>query len=45
MAADYLRVAGALMRIMSDPEAEARLRAAASPAEFLEVLGAREMKL
>jgi mannitol/fructose-specific phosphotransferase system IIA component (Ntr-type) len=45
MAADYLRLAGALMRILSDPEAEERLHTAASAQEFLEVLGAREMKL
>src|SRR4051794_10237944 len=31
MAADYLRVAGALMRILSDPAAEERLRTATDP--------------
>jgi mannitol/fructose-specific phosphotransferase system IIA component (Ntr-type) len=45
MAADYLRVAGALMRILSDPAAEERLRSAPTAQEFLEVLGAGELKM
>ncbi len=45
LAADYLRVAGALMRIFSDPTSEAALRAAATRAEFIEILDTAEMKL
>lgn len=45
LAADYLRVAGALMRILSDAGAEERLRLARTPQEFLDVLSATEMKL
>jgi mannitol/fructose-specific phosphotransferase system IIA component (Ntr-type) len=45
LAGDYLRVVGALMRIFSDPHAEALLRTATTKQEFLEVLGAGEMKL
>jgi mannitol/fructose-specific phosphotransferase system IIA component (Ntr-type) len=45
MASDYLRVAGALMRILSDPVSEERLRTATTAESFLEVLGSAEMKL
>ncbi len=45
LAADYLRIIGALARIFRSPEAEARFGNAQSPAEFLQLLGAAEMKL
>ncbi len=45
MASDYLRIAGALMRIFTDPEAEAALHAAATREEFVAVLTRLERKL
>jgi len=45
MAADYLRVAGALMRIFSDSAREEALRAARTRQEFVEILATAEMKL
>lgn len=45
MASDYLRIAGALMRIFKDTNAEQELRGASSPAEFVEVLCRLETKL
>lgn len=45
LASDYLRIAGALMRIFKDTSAEAELRQASSPAEFVEVLCRLERKL
>ncbi len=45
LAADYLRIIGALARIFKDVGAESSLRLAASAADFLEILTEREMKL
>jgi PTS system fructose-specific IIC component len=45
MASDYLRIAGALMRIFKDPAAEERLRRARTPGEFVDELSALERKL
>ena len=45
MAADYLRLVGALMRIFKEPETEAALRAAPTRQAFVEALGRFEMKL
>lgn len=45
MASDYLRIAGALMRIFKDANAEQELRKASSPAEFVEVLSRLEKRL
>jgi mannitol/fructose-specific phosphotransferase system IIA component (Ntr-type) len=44
MASDYLRIAGALMRIFSDPETESELRAAATREKFVASLGRLELK-
>jgi len=45
LASDYLRIIGALARIFKKKSTEARLRAAATPAEFLAVLVNKEMAL
>ena len=45
MTSDYLRIAGALMRIFKDPACEQELRTARTPAEFVEALSALERKL
>jgi mannitol/fructose-specific phosphotransferase system IIA component (Ntr-type) len=45
LAADYLRIIGALARIFKDPKSRDRLRQAESPEKFLELLAAAEMKL
>jgi PTS system nitrogen regulatory IIA component len=45
LAADYLRIVGLLARIVKSPQSESRLRAAASGAEFVEVLSRLEAKL
>ena len=45
LASDYLRIIGALARIFKDPNAEAGLRAATKPEEFLAVLVKKEMLL
>jgi len=45
LASDYLRIIGALARIFKKKSAEARLRSAASPAEFLAELVKKEMVL
>ena len=45
LAADYLRIIGALTRIFKDPAAKDRLRDAKSPEEFVQLLAAAEMKL
>lgn len=45
MAADYLRIAGALMRLLKDPEAERAVREAASPGAFVAALSRLERKL
>jgi len=45
LAADYLRIIGALARIFKDPAARSGLRQAATAEEFLQLLGAAEMKL
>ncbi|MGC3988486.1 MAG: PTS sugar transporter subunit IIA [Chthoniobacteraceae bacterium] len=43
MAADYLRIVGALARIFRDPAGEKKLRAMTDPAEFIHYLVAREI--
>ena len=45
LASDYLRIIGALARIFKKKETEARLRTAATPAEFLAELVKKEMVL
>ena len=45
MAADYLRIVGALMRLMTDPETEASVRESKTPAEFVSALSGLERKL
>lgn len=45
MAADYLRIIGALARIFKENAAESALRAANNPTEFLQLLTEWEMKL
>lgn len=45
LASDYLRIAGSLMRIFKDPNAEKELHAATTPAEFIAVLSRVEKKL
>jgi PTS system fructose-specific IIC component len=45
MASDYLRIAGALMRIFSDAETEAELRAAATREAFVAALARLELKV
>jgi len=45
LAADYLRIIGALARIFKAPVSREMLRNAASTEEFLEILAAAEMKL
>ncbi|RYD75128.1 MAG: hypothetical protein EOP84_18790 [Verrucomicrobiaceae bacterium] len=45
MAADYLRIAGALMRLFKEPEAERDLHATTSSGEFIKVLCRLERKL
>jgi len=45
LAADYLRIIGAMTRIFRDRAAADRLRQAEKPAEFLQLLAAAEMKL
>jgi len=45
LAADYLRIVGLLARVFKDPAAEAELRAAATGADFVELLSRREAKL
>lgn len=45
MAADYLRLVGALMRIFKDPETEEALHTAATRQAFVEILGRLEIKL
>ena len=45
LAADYLRIIGALARVFSDNAAELDLRKAARAEDFLAILAAHEMKL
>jgi mannitol/fructose-specific phosphotransferase system IIA component (Ntr-type) len=45
LAADYLRIVGLLARVFKDPAAEAELRAAETPADFVALLSRREAKL
>jgi PTS system nitrogen regulatory IIA component len=45
MASDYLRIAGALMRIFTDAETEAALHTATTRQAFLEALSALERKM
>ena len=45
LASDYLRIAGALMRIFKEPNAEKALHTAASPTEFIAALSRLENKL
>jgi PTS system nitrogen regulatory IIA component len=45
MAADYLRIVGALIRILRDPEVEQKLRTSETSDDFLKILANREMKL
>lgn len=45
MAADYLRIVGALMRLMTDLETETLVREARSPAQFVSALSGLERKL
>ena len=45
LAADYLRIVGLLARVFKDRTAEAELRAAATGAEFVDLLSRREAKL
>jgi mannitol/fructose-specific phosphotransferase system IIA component (Ntr-type) len=45
LAADYLRIIGAMTRIFRDPAAKAKLRKTASVDEFIEILASAEMKL
>jgi PTS system nitrogen regulatory IIA component len=45
LTADYLRIAGALMRILNDPATEQRLARATLRPEFVDVMGEFEMKL
>jgi len=45
LAADYLRIIGALTRIFKEPMTRDRLRHADTPEKFLELLAAAEMKL
>ncbi len=45
MAADYLRIAGALMRLLTDPETEQLVREASSPEEFVAALSRLERRL
>ncbi len=45
LAADYLRIIGALARIFKDPATKERLRQAPDVDAFLELLTAAEMKL
>jgi PTS system nitrogen regulatory IIA component len=45
LAADYLRIVGLLARIVKDPVAEARLRAATSGVELVHALSRLEAKL
>jgi len=43
LAADYLRVIGAIARVFKDARVEAQLRSAAQPEEFLAILASGEM--
>jgi mannitol/fructose-specific phosphotransferase system IIA component (Ntr-type) len=45
LAADYLRIIGALARIFKNPGMKQRLREAKDPEEFVQVLASAEMKL
>ena len=45
LAADYLRIVGLLARVFKDPAAECELRAAGTPADFINLLSRRETKL
>jgi mannitol/fructose-specific phosphotransferase system IIA component (Ntr-type) len=45
MAAEYLRIIGALARILKNRETEAELRAARNGQEFVQILRERELKL
>jgi mannitol/fructose-specific phosphotransferase system IIA component (Ntr-type) len=45
LAADYLRIVGLLARVFKDRQTESSLRAAATPADFIELLSRREAKL
>jgi PTS system nitrogen regulatory IIA component len=45
LAADYLRIVGLLARVFKDPAAESELRAAATAADFVELLSRHEAKL
>ena len=45
LAADYLRIIGALTRIFKDSAAKDRLRRTEKPADFLKLLASGEMKL
>lgn len=45
LAADYLRIIGALTRIFKEPANKESLRQASVPEEFLQLLAAAEMKL
>ncbi len=45
MASEYLRIVGALMRILRQDDVERELRTCATPAEFQAILAEEEMKL
>lgn len=45
MAADYLRIVGALMRLLTDPETERLAREASSPVDFVAALSRLERRL
>jgi len=45
LAADYLRIIGALARIFKDDGAKERLRGAKTAEEFVQMLASAEMKL
>lgn len=45
LAADYLRIIGAMTRIFRDPAAKEQLRRTQEPEEFLQLLASAEMKL
>ena len=45
LAADYLRIIGALARIFKDPATKEKLRQTQNAEEFLQLLASAEMKL
>jgi mannitol/fructose-specific phosphotransferase system IIA component (Ntr-type) len=45
LAADYLRIIGAMTRIFKDPAAKDLLRQAGKPEQFLQLLASAEMKM